>query len=455
MQIRQKLTYQFVAIVAVILFLSSILVYLLSSNYREEDFYNRLLNKATITAKLLIKVEEIDGNLLKKIEKDSPINLPKEKIIIFNNNDEVIYNSNEYLDSNIHKSVIKKVRLQKELRYEKDGYELLGFLFTDNSDQFVVIVGAVDIHGLSKLQNLRIVMLVVFGISIVLIFISGWFYAGRAMHPILNVIDKVKEISITSLNLRIEEGNGQDEIAKLASTFNNMLSRLESAFKMQKNFIANASHEMRTPLTSISGQLEVVLMNERSNDEYKEVITSVLEDMKNLNTISNRLLLLAQASSETAETTFAKIRVDDLIWQSRSELTKRNKNYIIDTLFDSPLSDENKLTVLGNEQLVKTAIINLIDNGCKYSDNNKVTVKVKSNKKYLVLQFIDEGIGIEEEDKKHIFEPFHRGKNAIAIKGHGIGLSLVDRIISLHHGVLEYDSVLNKGTTFTIMLPYS
>jgi signal transduction histidine kinase len=122
----------------------------------------------------------------------------------------------------------------------------------------------------------------------------------------------------------VAEGTENDEISKLAHTFNNMLERLETAFKMQKNFIANASHELRTPLTTITGQLEVALMNVRTNTEYENIMYSVLEDIKNLNTASNRLLLLAQASSETSEIDFRPVRIDDVVWQGVAELRKRN-----------------------------------------------------------------------------------------------------------------------------------
>ena len=112
-------------------------------------------------------------------------------------------------------------------------------------------------------------------------------------------------IGVANLDARISEGNGKDELSQLAQTFNKMLERIESAFKTQKNFIANASHELRTPLTVITGHLEVILMNARKNEEYRKTIISVLGNIKNLNHISNRLLQLAQASSEFSEAILA------------------------------------------------------------------------------------------------------------------------------------------------------
>ncbi|MBU1717661.1 MAG: HAMP domain-containing protein, partial [Bacteroidetes bacterium] len=394
MQIRQKLTYQFIVFVAIILFLSSIAIYYFSASYRRDDFYTRMQSKATNTAKLLIEIEEVDSTLLRKMEKDNPVSMPEETIIIYDYKNDILYSSDEENSMNISSEMLDSIRLEKEKKYKTGTKEVLGFLFVDKYDRFVVIISAVDIYGLKKLKNLRTVLAIVFGISIILVYFAGWMYAGRALRPISKVIKQVDNITITSLNLRLDEGNTKDEIAKLSGTFNSMLQRLESAFKMQKEFISNASHELRTPLTTITGQLEVVLLKERSSDEYKQTVVSVLEDMNHLNTISNRLLLLAQASSETAEAAFSPIRIDDIVWQVQSEIQKRNPGYQIGVSIDMSIDDERMLTILGNEQLIKTAITNLVDNGCKYSSDNRVEVGISVSDDKMTLDFRDRGIGI-------------------------------------------------------------
>ncbi len=452
MQIRKKLTLQFISIVAVITLLSSLAVYFFSADYRKDDFYNRLSNKANNTAKLLISVEEVDANLLRKIERDNPTSLPQEKIIIYNYKNEILYSSDETKTLKINDSLLDRIRLEHEIRFRQGAYEVLGFLFTEKFDRFVVIAGAVDIYGFNKLRNLRTILMVVFGVSTLLVFLAGWIYSGRALRPISRVIDQVGDISITSLNLRVDEGNGQDEIAHLAGTFNKMLDRLERAFKVQKNFIANASHELRTPLTVITGQLEVLLLKERNKEEYKSSLSSILEDMKSLNSISNRLLLLAQASSEATEKDFYTVRADEAVWQAESELLKRNPEYRIKTELSDDL-DEDGLSVRGNEQLLKTAFINLMENACKYSSNHEVKIRLSKEVGSLKISFSDKGTGIAPEDADHIFEPFHRGKNTLTIKGHGIGLSIVERIITLHKGAISLHSVPDEGSTFTLILP--
>lgn len=453
LNIKTRLTIQFTVIVAGILTLFSIIIYYFSATYREWEFYTRLENKAYNTARLLINVKEIDNKLLKIIDKNTINALYDEKVVIYNFKDSLIYSSIDDDSLSISKTQIDKVRLNKEIRFNNLQNEVIGILYTDRYDRFVVFASAYDKYGKSKLKNLKWVLL--FGLfgSIVVTAFAGRFYAIKALQPIKEVVSQAEKINISSMNLRLEEGNGTDEIAQLAITFNKMLSRLQESFEMQKSFVSNASHELRTPLTSITGQLEVSLLKKRTQEEYETILKSILEDINTLSDLSNGLLDLAKASSDPSSVKFEKIRLDDLVWQV-SEYLKQKRNYnLIEITFDPTIEDEEYLTVYGNEHLIKTAILNIIDNACKYSNGMKVSVTLKSDKKNIFISVVDKGIGIDKEDLQKIFEPFFRAKNARLIQGNGLGLSLTNKIISLHGGVLDISSVIGKGTTVTIQLP--
>jgi signal transduction histidine kinase len=286
-----------------------------------------------------------------------------------------------------------------------------------------------------------------------LFFIGGWFFSGRALKPISAVVKKVEDISITSLNLRVYEGNGTDEIGRLANTFNKMLDRLETSFAMQKTFIANASHELRTPLTSINGQLEVLMMKDRSTTEYKTALNSVLDDIRSLINLSNRLLLIARTSAEGPVNFNNKIRIDEILWQAQEEITRFNSSYHIKISIDDSLTDSDQMIVVGDGSLLKVAISNLIDNACKYSSDHKVEIKLRHIEKYIEVVFADRGIGIPEKDLQKIFEPFYRGTNTNSVSGSGIGLPLVNQIIKNHNGTVKISSKAGYGTNVTILLP--
>jgi signal transduction histidine kinase len=453
MNIRTKLTLRFILIAAITTLLACVFIYIFSEDYREELFFTRLHNKANNTAKLLIEVDEVDLALLRKIEENNPMSLPGEVIKVYNLHDSLVYSSDEHSSLEINTALLEQIRHDGEIHFTHGEYEGLGYVFEGKSNGFIVVSAAIDIFGFKKLANLKYILISVFCCSIVILSISGWFFAGKALEPIGKVVDQVSEISVTSLDVRVDEGNGKDEIARLAHTFNNMLSRLETSFITQKNFISNASHELRTPLTSITGQLEVLLLNPRSAEEYRNVINSVLEDIRTLNNLCNRLLLLAQANSDEREKRMTPLRIDELIWQAKEDLVKRNPTYEINIDLDENLDDERKLTIKGDEQLVKTAITNVMENGCKYSKDQTTNVFILASGFGISVIFKDSGIGILKEDMANIFEPFFRGSNTQLIKGHGIGLSMVKGIVKIHNGTVNLESEFGMGTTVTVELP--
>ena len=453
MEIRKKLAYQFIGIVAFILLFSLLAIYFSFSQSRREEFYDRLGSKAKLVAQMLIDIDEIDSELLRKIERNNPLSLPNEKIIIFNFENEKIYSTDSTNILIFSEHRIEQVRLQEEVRFRQNNYEIFGQFYTGEFDRIVVFAAATDIFGINKLKRLRIIMLIVFISSLVIVFIAGRMFAIRALAPISKMVNQVNGIEAANLNERLDKGNEKDEIAHLAQTFNKMLERLESAFLVQKNFIANASHELRTPLTVITGQLEVVLMKARSNEEYKNTLVLVLNEIKNLNLLSNKLLLLAQTSTKGNDSNFVPVRIDDVLWKAQKEVLTRDKEYSIEIIFEDSIDDESKLLVFGNELLLKTALTNLMDNACKYSESHFAEVRLDAQNSNLIIRFIDRGIGISREELELIFLPFFRSKNAIHIDGHGIGLSLVEKIIARHRGKIQVSSDIGKGSVFTLIFP--
>ncbi len=246
----------------------------------------------------------------------------------------------------------------------------------------------------------------------------------------------------------------------LAATFNNMLERLEQAFLIQKNFVSNASHELRTPLTSIIGQIDVALLNPRTTDEYSSTLMSIREDLSTFVELSNKLLLLAQTDSKVPTFSVVNMRIDELLWQARQEVIKKNQNFTVHISFENPLVDEQMLEFKGSEQLIKAAFTNLLENGCKYSGNRTCSVQIDITEQHIVLRFLNQAEHFSEEEKEMIFNPFFRASNSIGIQGHGIGLSLVKNIISIHNGTLEmffadHATVCFKITFFVKLAPGS
>jgi len=219
-------------------------------------------------------------------------------------------------------------------------------------------------------------------------------------------------------------------------------------------FLSNISHELKNPLNVIVSQVEVTLNKERTTEDYQNTLNSVLSDVKELNEVAEKLMQLARINADDSTIQFQSVRIDELIWQSKESLLKNHPEYTI--YFDViNLPDrEQLLYVSGNEQLLRTAIVNLLDNGCKYSPDKMVKVSLSFDKEgHGCIEIEDKGPGIPENELPLVFDPFYRSPRTAAVKGSGIGLSLVNTILKLHRVELTVVSQLGQGTTFMLVFP--
>jgi two-component system sensor histidine kinase ArlS len=273
------------------------------------------------------------------------------------------------------------------------------------------------------------------------------------LKPIRKIADDVNDISAQNLGHRIKSGNVKDEWNYLTETLNELLNRLQQSFEMQRRFISSASHELSTPLTSISSQLEVSLQRNRDAGEYREVMKSVYQDVRHLSKLTQTLLEFATVSEIKGGIEISSIRADEILMQLPGEVTKMNKEYFVKLEFDQLPENEEKLLVFGNAELLLTAIKNVVSNACKYSPDHLAKIRILVEAKEIIISVEDNGKGVSENDLKNIFQPFYRTDDSKSVSGFGVGLPLAHRIIKLHKGQIEVNSTVGKGTTFLIKLP--
>ena len=450
MTIRTRLTLLFSSIVSTLLLIFCIVIYLESEYNRQREFIISLREQAMTSVEILLGKEDISPELLKLLDKNQMTVLTQEEIVVYNSKNEIIYESGtDYLTINVE--IISQIRQKREFSFQQKDREVLGLIFNNGKEELIIIASAMDKYGLRKQQNLGL-MLIFGGLLMVLIVcLTGWFFAGKSLKPINNVIRSIDGIGASQLNLRLDEGNQTDEIAQLAQRFNKMLDRLEKAFKLQRAFVAHASHELRTPLTAITGQIQVSLLANDSPKELKLMIQSILEDVQQLNRLTNNLLDMTALDSDDTKTVFSLVNVAELVCQVREGLLKKNLQCQIIIELDENL--DLLPEVIGHEGLLTTAILNLVENGVKFSPKNQIKIKFSVYAKHLILTFHNEGTAIPEHEQSQIFEPFRRGSNSRNTKGYGIGLSLTQKIINLHRGKITVQSSENQGTIFTLMLP--
>ncbi len=426
------------------------MIYLENEFNRQREFKARLREEALTSAEILFGKEEISPDLLKLLDKNQITVLTQEEIVVYNSKDSLIYESGtDYLT--VKPEIFNQIRQEKELSFQKGNREVLGLVYNNGKENLVIIASAWDKYGLSEQRNLSLMLSIGGFLMVVIVCLAGWFFAGKSLQPIQKVIKSVDNIGASQLDVRLDEGNQTDEIAQLAQRFNKMLDRLEKAFKLQRSFVSHASHELRTPLTAITGQIQVSLLADDNPQELKLMIQSVLDDVQQLNRLTNNLLDMTSIDSDDSQTNFKQVNLAEIAWQVRDILLKKDpKNQAIIQLDEqSDLPPEVK----GNEALLYTTFLNLMENGIKFSGNQLVKVGFKINPKDITVTFQNGGSVIPTNELSTIFESFRRGSNSRNTKGHGVGLSLTQKIINLHKGKISVQSSENEGTTFTIVLP--
>jgi signal transduction histidine kinase len=395
-------------------------------------------------------VNEVDENLLRIIDKNT-LALYQEQIHVFDQSRKLIYsNSTEKFDLN---SIVDHVDPDDILRFRQKERETIAFMYRYDNREYYVIASAFDVYGIAKIKYLRIILIVGFLFSLMISVAGGLVFSGKALQPISRIVKQVKMISISKLNLRLEEGNKKDELAQLAITFNQMLQRLEEAFILQRDFVSNAAHELRTPFTVMLAEIDYCLMHRRSLDQYTQTLKRLSDEIRNISQLSNGLLDLARISYDNSGLEFRKVRIDEMLVDTCNDLLKSNRDYKTHINFNNLPDNEGQLNVSGNEQLLKIAIRNLLENACKFSCSREVFINLEVNEGRVVLQIKDNGIGIPQEDIGKIFQPFYRGNNASYFGGFGLGLALTWKIIQMHEGTILVQSILGEGSVFTVQLP--
>ncbi|GAB3197140.1 signal transduction histidine kinase [Pontibacter aydingkolensis] len=446
MTFRTRLTITFTTLVAAIIVVISLFIYFFSERYTRNEFMTRLCERAFIAAQVYLEEDELSRRSFEKVRNQFLEKLPEEVVYIYSKDREPAF----MLDTvalNTTDSIFDYIDENQSIEFKMNGRQWIGLSYSDNQGEFYILISAVDRYGQSKLLNLQRVLIICFLCSIFSVYVVGRFLSRQVLRPIAAIVQQVNKIRASNLHLRLQQPGDKDEVSELSRTFNQMLDRLEVSFEMQKNFISNASHELRNPLTAISGEIEVALLRQRSPEEYIASLEILHKETNRLEKLTSDLLNLAQTGFDEAEVRQEEIRLDELAMDCAAEFRQYNLRFLMEQMPDSPQS----LTIRGNYSLLRIAVLNVLENAFKFSDNQEVLFELKAREKKVILNVHDKGIGIPADDLPHIFQPFYRGSNARGRKGTGIGLSLTEKIVKLHSGFVTVTSDEEKGTCLSIV----
>ncbi len=455
MPVRLRITLLFGMIVFIILALVCGSVYYFYYTGRSNDIRKRLTYRAITTARLLAESDVFDKNLLRKIDSNTTLTMKEKSMQVYDRFNSRIYSYSDLPNDTltIDTSILDEARARNNIYFLAGKKDAVAHYYVDSSNGHVIISAAYDEEGLRKLQQLELILWACFLGGTVIAFTAGYFFSKRLLEPVRKIADDINEISARNLARRIQTGTVPDEWHYLSGTLNQLLNRLQESFELQRRFIANASHELSTPLTAISSQLEVSLQKDRDAGHYRHVMESVYQDVQYLSKLTQTLLDIAQAAEDPGGLEIGLIRVDEILMELPAEVNKLDLHFTVALNFDNLPEKEDQLIIEGNAELLFSAIKNLVSNACKYSHDHRAYVKLEAIAGQVVITISDHGIGIPEEEVPYIFQPFYRGQNSWHETGFGLGLSLCKQIIKLHKGEITVSSVLGQGSSFTIVLP--
>lgn len=279
------------------------------------------------------------------------------------------------------------------------------------------------------------------------IFLTYWL-TGRLLRPLTELTHSIRHIDQGELHRRAELQHATGEVRNLTKSFNAMLDRLEDSFMMQKNFAANAAHELKTPIAVLKTSLQVLEIDDKPNiEDYREFTAAAKTSIDRL--IGTVDALMALAMSDRSENT-ENVAIRPLLELIFSELSPRAEKGGVSLILsgDSPL-------VNGEQTLLYRALFNLVENAIKYNrPDGRVTVHLSQIGERAQIQVTDTGIGMSSETVSHVFEPFYRADHSRSqrIPGSGLGLSVVKAIVERQHGSISLDSSKDVGTTVTLIL---
>lgn len=299
------------------------------------------------------------------------------------------------------------------------------------------------------LNSFQILILVALPVYIILVVLGSLFIAGRALSPIDRITKTAQAIGQGDLTKRLNMSKNEDEVGRLAVTFDKMLDRLQAAFKRERQFTSDASHELRTPVAIISANAEESLTGNKSIGDLREAMEIVFRESRKMGQMISQLLMLTRSEEGKGKLEIEDINLDVVIRDVADEM----KDFANTSGIDIYLNVGENIKIKADQTLMTRLFINLIDNAIKYNKRGgwvKVSSHVEGD---IVKIFIeDNGIGIPEEDIPKIFQRFYRSDKARTRNGTGLGLSIVKWIVEEHKGKISVDSRLGKGSRFEVDL---
>lgn len=434
--------------------LISLLLFLFVSIYFAFSYYLYYSCRESLSANSDFVQEYISASGIDSIDQLEPFaNSENIEIFIFDEGQSLVYSSSN-----------RVIEYEEATTYSK--YDFRTFPGFQNLYEYrLITLPTGEIRMVSIIKNMipsRNIIEATFPIGFVLGFVlilssiaSASKMASKHLKPIHMLTEQVKDMSANNLSTRLNLSGTKDELKDLAYTFNKMLDDIQKSYEREKQFVSDASHELRTPIAVIKGYAG--MLNRWGKDDpeiLEESIQAIMGESENMQSLVESLLFIARNDKGSLKMDLAEFDISDLL----KEIVKETR--MIDTHHQITDTIDDGLKVYGSADKLKQAFRIFIDNSIKYTlENGKIDIRLKSSEKHVILVIEDNGIGISDEDLPHIFDRFYRAdKSRTKMKenqhgGTGLGLSIAKIIVEQHKGRIQVESALNQGTKFTLVIP--
>lgn len=452
MSLKEKIGLYFSIAITLLFGLSYLFIYAQFSQYREQEFQERQKQKIRTTITFLRQFRKLDEEILEDIAIQRIHQLYNEKTVIYNEDKKMIYTSLDDSPILVEKKILDNLSQYKTWIEEKEGiFDVIGVRMNIEGRIYYGISKAHDKFGYSKLSYLKYVLLISYIVTTLIIILLSNFIAKKITYSIVKITGRIREYNFETDHTPLNVSDSDDELNILAKRFNELMEKMNSAFAFQKHAVHHISHELKTPLAVLVSNFERMEM-EKNPEVLRQQIQKQKEDTRSLAEIITCLLDIAKAESGNALPSEG-IRVDEMIFDISDELNKIYPDYRFKVEYDFSETEESDLILNANKRLINSVFMNLMVNCISYSDTPVSRIIIKPLKNGLHLDFISNGPLIDLQDQNYLFRHFFRGKNSRNIKGFGLGLVFIHKIIQLYQGSIIYTARGDSENIFTVIFP--
>lgn len=442
MKVKTRLSIYCSLIFGVVFAIISVLIYSLYKGNAEKAISDNLEKTAYISALFYLEEDELSAKEFEVIRKQFEEIVSDSAYQVYDSQNNIAYGIESLV---IPTSFLEKIRNGRRLFFTVEDTLCFGIFYEDNQGDFVVIAKENKAVLDQQINTLLWILIPLFLLGLVAIVLLSRWVSHIAYRPFSETIKEVKNISTNNLNVQIKSPETKDELQDLIDTFNNLLSKISETMIIQKNFVRYVSHEFKTPLASLIGNLELFSIKDRSPEEYRQLSEKLIQQIFQVEDILNTLIIVSDLKDDEAGVT--ETRIDELIWEIINKMKSLHPSSKILVNIDLSPEDESLMMINVERTQLLISLLNLIENAVKYSQKKNVEIHLYKQDHALCLSITDKGIGIPSEQLSDIKKPFFRADNTNNIKGSGIGLSLALRILDKNNIRYEIDSKVNIGTT--------